>query len=212
VVLGLVVSLSYVTVMEQKMSQKTKSSVGAFYSSESGIEWALNKIANQANPDTTTIDSAFTGLINGQSANCPPGIGGPDVCSVYFLGSDGKVLATSETIDKIKAVRSVGTNQSGEPTQRAIEAAVASSDISFTYYCYDSSDYATPVCSEAVGPQKHCPSGYNEKVDLGDWGYCTNDALGVTASYFLSPTPGGGVCGREGGKRVIVGNAYVCSQ
>ncbi|MDD5490120.1 MAG: PilX N-terminal domain-containing pilus assembly protein, partial [Candidatus Moranbacteria bacterium] len=46
VVLSLVVSLSYITVMEQQMSSKTKSSVGSFFNADSGVEWALNKIAN----------------------------------------------------------------------------------------------------------------------------------------------------------------------
>jgi Tfp pilus assembly protein PilX len=123
IILSIVVSLTYVTVMEQKMSQKTKSSVGAFYGAESGIEWALNKIAHSDGTDT--IATAFTGNIVGQNANCPFGT---DTCQVYFLGADGKVLApATDTISEVKAVRSVGA-QGGE-TQRAIEAAVASGGI-----------------------------------------------------------------------------------
>jgi Tfp pilus assembly protein PilX len=129
VVLGLVVSLSYVTVMEQKMSQKTKSSVGAFYSSESGIEWALNKIANSNNNDPIQTAFVSTGF-DGEAAKCPSGFSAD--CKVYFLGAEGKVLNPSDsanTISMIKAVRSVGTNDKGEVTQRAIEAAVAGSGI-----------------------------------------------------------------------------------
>ena len=51
VVLSLVMSLSYVTVMEQKMSSKTKSSVGSFFNADSGVEWALNKIASATGED-----------------------------------------------------------------------------------------------------------------------------------------------------------------
>jgi len=111
VILGMVITLSSLTVLETKMSQKTKSSVGAFYNAESGVEWALNQISiKDGTAQISTLGSCpFTG------------------CSVLFLDKDGKVLATSATIDQVKAVRSVGT-QNGE-TQRAIEAAVATSGI-----------------------------------------------------------------------------------
>jgi hypothetical protein len=119
VILSMVVSLTYVTVMEQKMSQKTKSSVGAFYGAESGVEWALNQIATTTNPDTTLVQSKFGLAANGSKA-CPF-VG----CDVYFLDKDGKVILPTGIlhVDDIKAVRSVGTN--GNETQRAIEAAVA---------------------------------------------------------------------------------------
>ena len=123
IILGIVVSLTYVTVMEQKMSSKTKSSVGAFYSAESGIEWALNKIANSSG----TISSAFT-LQPDSSVNCPASFG-TDTCRVFLLDKDGKVITNSNAdLSLVKAVRSVGSQ--GGDTQRAIEAAVAgSSDI-----------------------------------------------------------------------------------
>jgi len=124
VILGMVVSLSYITVMEQKMSGKTKSSVGAFYNSESGVEWALNKIAGKS--DTDRISSL--GTVDGSAVECPAAFG-DDACKVYFLDQDGKVLDPSSTytIADIKAVRSVGSQ--GSETQRAIEAAVAATGI-----------------------------------------------------------------------------------
>jgi len=130
VVLSLVVSLSYVTVLEQRMSQKSKSSVGAFFNSDSGIEWALNKIANPtgANIDNNfTFDSTATGQIN-----CPDfGNGSP--CILYLLDKDGKIINDSNAnsiqpsslLSEVKAIRSVGSQNTGEATQRAIEAAVA---------------------------------------------------------------------------------------
>ena len=127
VILAMVVTLSSVTVLETKMSQKTKSSAGAFYNSESGVEWALNKIA--AKNSTDTINSAFSATgFDGSAAKCPSTFG-TDTCKVLFLDQNGIVLATSATIDQVKAVRSVGTqNIGGTPdTQRAIEAAVAAS-------------------------------------------------------------------------------------
>jgi len=114
VILGMVVSLSYVTVMEQKMSGKTKSSVASFYNSESGVEWALNKIASS---DSTMQIANLPGITTNTdgSVKCP--FAG---CNVFFLDKDGKVLATSATLSEVKAVRSVG-DQGGD-TQRAIEA------------------------------------------------------------------------------------------
>ena len=120
VILGMVITLSSVTVLETKMNQKTKSSVGAFYNSESGVEWALNKIAN-SNSDNFLNAIGLTYKSDG-SVTCPVS---PD-CNVFFLDKDGKViddsLIAATKVSDIKAVRSVGT-QGGE-TQRAIEAAV----------------------------------------------------------------------------------------
>jgi hypothetical protein len=117
VILGMVVTLSSVTVLETKMNQKTKSSVGAFFNADSGVEWALNKISRDSG---ATIADVFG--IQWQEANdyasCP--MGG---CNVYFLDEKGKVIVLgTDTIDKVKAVRAVGTQ--GNETQRAIEAAV----------------------------------------------------------------------------------------
>lgn len=133
VVLSLVVSLSYVTVVEQKMSQKSKSSVGAFFNADSGVEWALNKIANKSGSDPISS----LGTVDGSAIDCPGTFG----CKVLFLGQDGKVLATTATIDQVKAVRAVGTQ--GQEAQRAIEAAVAAGDNS-TYTTFGQSSCSTP--------------------------------------------------------------------
>jgi len=106
VILGMVITLSSITVLETKMSQKNKSSVGAFFSADSGVEWALNKIANssgsaklaEAFPDFNTGTICQTGL---NCSDCP--FGG---CKVYFLDSEGKVITSPTTnISEVKAVR-----------------------------------------------------------------------------------------------------------
>ena len=203
VILGMVITLSSITVLETKMNQKTKSSVGAFYNSESGVEWALNQIATKdGTAQISTIGSCpFTG------------------CSVLFLDKDGKVLATSATIDQVKAVRSVGS-QNGE-TQRAIEAAVASGGGgSFIYYCNltfsgdtgtlvdDRGNAINNICNSNPLPQGYCPSGFKQIYDLGTWGYCYGSGSGNDPTTFRPP---GGRCYLwwTAGTR---GNAYVCSQ
>jgi len=125
VILGMVVTLSSITVLETKMSQKTKSSVGAFYNSESGVEWALNKIANA--PAGTMISNSTLGFNDtnpGDGVGCVSGGG----CNVFLLDQNGIVINTDVALSDIKAVRSVGTQNTGDVTQRAIEAAVAAGD------------------------------------------------------------------------------------
>ncbi|MDI6777942.1 MAG: pilus assembly PilX N-terminal domain-containing protein [Patescibacteria group bacterium] len=130
VVLSMVVSLTYVTVMEQKMSGKTKSSVGSFFNADSGIEWALNQIANSSG----TIASVFSGIDPASGKKSCPDFGSGSPCVIYLLDSAGKVInstnpnsiTTASDISEVKAVRSVGSQTAGgEATQRAIEAAVA---------------------------------------------------------------------------------------
>jgi hypothetical protein len=131
VILGMVVTLSSVTMLETKMNQKTKSSVGAFYNADSGVEWALNKIATTTK---STIKDAFDTTTPGNGLS-PTGLGAD--YKIYLLDQDGKVITSVLDADSnfrplsdIKAVRAVGTQ--GGDTQRAIEAAVASGSCSDT--------------------------------------------------------------------------------
>jgi hypothetical protein len=189
VILSIVVSLTYVTVMEQKMSQKTKSSVGAFYGAESGVEWALNKIANVTD-DTIYINNASLGLtFDGTAANCPF-VG----CKVYFLGSDGKVLnPAAKTVADIKAIRSVGTQ--GAETQRAIEAAVASGGSPGSWQCQ-----IVHTGSDTVD----CPAGtklISGGCLVGGTGARNNDNpqdnAGHTGSWYCNGSGSGGALSPE---------------
>jgi len=177
VVLGMVVTLSYVTVMEQKMSRKTKSSVGAFFNADSGIEWALNKIASGSG----NISGVFGTSIPGSGIDCPNfGSGSP--CKVYLLDADGKVITADAPLEDIKAVRSVGTQ--GNETTRAIEAAVAGSEPGLlSGWCTEggpgnnngectpfTSSYPPKLpafCNNATN-KCSCPSGYSV-VMLGEY-------------------------------------------
>jgi len=200
VILGMVITLSSITILETKMSQKTKSSVGAFYNSESGVEWALNKIATSSGPN---ISNVFGASFSGGKVDCPSGFN----CEIYLLDQSNQIIASDTTLDQVKAVRSVGTQTAGEPTQRAIEAAVAGGgNACFTYYCGGSG--ATHPCSNSGMPQGHCPSGFRELYDEGDWGICTGS---IGQGYIYSRPPGGGCISGfvTGGP---VGNAYLCCQ
>jgi len=134
-ILTVIISLSSVTVMEMKMGQKGKTSVASFYDAESGVEWALNTVAT-GNGD---IKSKFTPNSDG-SITCPAGVGGAG-CKVYFLKADGTAMTQAEinassgapTFADVRSVRSVG--REGNDTQRAIEAAVATSG-DYQIYCW----------------------------------------------------------------------------
>jgi hypothetical protein len=203
VILSMVVSLTYVTVMEQKMSQKTKSSVGAFYGAESGVEWALNNIATGAG---TTIAAKLGATTYSNTSNeglipCPF-----TGCNVYFLDKDGKVIPKAQfsgSPELVKAVRSVGDQ--GDETQRAIEAAVASGGGG----CYV--DYSLDTNLASSLPSKHLAvgspckvSGFTVKGSAGVWGRCST---GDRAHYL----PPGGVCTNYGGFGISeMGEAYLC--
>ena len=79
--------------------------------------------------------------------------------------------------------------------------------ISFTYYCFTTSLFGFPVCSDAGGSQGYCPSGYSQRAVLGYWGNCPHPS-GPVYYYFLPPA---GVCAGEP-TSTIVGMAYICSQ
>jgi hypothetical protein len=182
-------------VLETKMSQKTKSSVGAFYNSESGVEWALNKIATGTGPNISDI---FGASFSGGKVACPNGFG----CELYLLDDQGKVITSNLTIDQVKAVRSVGTQAAGgaADTQRAIEAAVAATGGG----CYV--DYALGTGLSAGSP---CHvTGFTVKGSAGDWGSCRKGYTDLIGPYDNNFLPPGGSCAL--GSPLNFGEAYVC--
>ena len=179
VILGMVITLSSVTVLETKMSQKTKSSVGAFYNSESGVEWALNQIATKTGPNISDI---FGASFSGGKVTCPSGFG----CELYLLDDQGKVIASNLTIDQVKAVRSMGTQSAGGAvdTQRTIEAAVATSSIQFS--TIDNTSSSCDTACTAKGEK--CAAGYLLDRNFGGGG-------GIVVMRSIMPcsgSPGGG--------------------
>ncbi|MCX6762411.1 MAG: pilus assembly PilX N-terminal domain-containing protein [Candidatus Moranbacteria bacterium] len=201
VILGMVITLSSVTVLETKMSQKTKSSVGAFYNSESGVEWALNKIATGTGPNISNI---FGASFSGGKVTCPNGFG----CELYLLDDQGKVITSDLTVDQVKAVRSVGTQAAGgaADTQRAIEAAVAVGG-GGCYVSYGTKDIPAGTAMDSTGK---CLAGFTNKGDIGSWGYC----FAAAGNYYAGGIrPPGGTCtGGMFDSGTTAGQAFVCCQ
>jgi hypothetical protein len=201
VILGMVITLSSVTVLETKMNQKTKSSVGAFYNSESGVEWALNKIATSTGPD---ISNVFGASFSAGKVTCPGGFG----CELYLLNDQGNVIAADMAIDQVKAVRSVGT-QGGE-TQRAIEAAVASGG-GGCYLSYGTRGIPAGTAMDSTGK---CLAGFTNKGNIGSWGYCFAAGGNFYAGGFRPPggTCGGGTVETTPPYDTAAGDTYLCCQ
>ncbi|MFA5144996.1 MAG: hypothetical protein WC723_03210 [Candidatus Omnitrophota bacterium] len=72
----------------------------------------------------------------------------------------------------------------------------------YMYYCFSSTTYGTPVCTNSGGTRLYCPAGYTQKLALGAWG----TSNGLQDPYYIPP--GGSFSGIAG----YVGSAYVCSQ
>lgn len=195
VVLALVITLSSITVLETKMNQKSKSSVGAFYNSESGVEWALNKIANRTG---STIADVFTGTSTPDATGkiaCPTTFG----CEVYLLDEAGKVIIADNTIDTVKAVRSVGTQSKGEITQRTIEAAVAANNCP-TGLGFTDTGYGYCITKQNsdrtwFDASQYCAIQYSARLcSMSEWlNACVNDKGDFVnqASFETAANPGG---------------------
>ncbi|MDD5489776.1 MAG: hypothetical protein PHP25_03815, partial [Candidatus Moranbacteria bacterium] len=186
------------TVMEQQMSSKTKSSVGSFFNADSGVEWALNKIANSPGGKIAAVFSGQWQEANDYAA-CPM-----EGCNVYFLDENGKVITDGAATDvsAIKAVRSVGTQTAGDPTQRAIEAAVASGGGG----CYV--DYSL---AEGLAVGADCGAGFKVKKSAGKWGYtCYYSSYGYRCHF--RPAGGAVLNDRDLNTHPDVGEGYVCCQ
>ncbi|MDP1845426.1 MAG: pilus assembly PilX N-terminal domain-containing protein [Candidatus Moranbacteria bacterium] len=194
--LAITVTLSAITVQDMKMSQKTKSSTGAFFNADSGVEWALYKITNS---DSSVKINSLPGITfnTDGSAQCP--FGG---CNVFFLKDDGTVITQAQAgslyVSDIKAVRSVGTQ--GAETQRAIEAAVASGGGG----CYV--DYALGT---GLSPGTSCGAvgGFTVKKSAGKWGFCDT---GSGSTLEAIQRPPGATCAPGWSSNQDFGEAYVC--
>lgn len=82
--------------------------------------------------------------------------------------------------------------------------------ISFTYSCFDPTQAAayglTPICNNTGGTQGYCPTGFVQKLALGNWGTWNLNGNGYT-TFTMPP---GGYCSscRYG---LVLGQSFVCS-
>ncbi len=129
--LSISVAMVSISVVERKMTTKSKKSVTAFQSANSGIEWALKKI-NDATIDggkVQKIEDVFTMGGDGK-ISCPSdffdSLNNTD-CEIYLLGGTNQnrtvITDPTVTLDKVIAVRSTGMyGEAEEKVGRSLEA------------------------------------------------------------------------------------------
>ncbi len=132
--LSISVAMVSISVVERKMTTKSKKSVTAFQGANSGIEWALKKIndATVSSGNVQTIAQAFAPqTMDGDGKiSCPSGFfdDGKSGCEIYLLGNtnqDRKIIINPDTtLDKIIAVRATGIygQLAEEKVGRSLEA------------------------------------------------------------------------------------------
>ncbi len=155
--MSIAVAMVSISVVERKMTTKSKKSVTAFQSANSGIEWALKKINDTtvSSGNVQTIAQAFGANAldtNTGKISCPSGFfgDGKSGCEVYLLEgtNQNRTIITNPdtTLDKIIAVRATGIygQSAEEKVGRSLEA------------------YAMP----------NCPENYQRVAD-----FCVEDDL-----------------------------------
>lgn len=114
---------------ESQNSGMAKISAVALQGADSGMEWALEKYRpKQSLPGTTLKDAfqAYPGLLFLTKQGDSIGLGSEISYRFYFIGSDGKPMAETKTINDLYLIRSVASISSGGGTvvSRALEARV----------------------------------------------------------------------------------------
>jgi hypothetical protein len=118
-----------ISLMERKITTKSKTSVVAFQSAGTGIEWAMKKI-NDAEQGKT-VGEIFGNIADDGKIECDAGsFFGNDSksdCAIYLLGGSDQhrniITSTDEKVDNIVAIRSVGSyGEAEQKVGRALEA------------------------------------------------------------------------------------------
>lgn len=126
-----------------------------------------------------------------------------DNAKSFWHSADDVRVTISGTNYSLQEAISAGLIGGGSSPSTPITT-VGIDGITFTYYCYDNYGLG-PVCTNAGGTQGYCPTGFNQKLALGNFGVCfatDNSHMDI----FMSP---GGTCNGLGG--AVGGRAFVCS-
>lgn len=132
--LFIVVAVSSISIVERKMSIKTRNTAPAFQAADSGVEYVLSRMDDD---DKDTID-AVCGVPLTTDGTCIISLSDSikDV-RIYFLGTDDKIITEGSTSPNlVRSIRSVG-KFGGEnyATTRAIEVVLAATTAGITGGC-----------------------------------------------------------------------------
>ncbi len=153
--ISIAVAMSSISIVERKMTTKSRKSTTAFQSANSGIEWAMKRIndVNGIAGTDKTIQEVFG--VNPDSKgqiNCPNDLfsdGSGLDCKITFLKKDSvtggrSIITGSANMEDIVAIRSAGTFGTNiEKVGRALEAYAmpnCGSDERVADFCIDRAD------------------------------------------------------------------------
>jgi Tfp pilus assembly protein PilX len=144
--LSIAVAMSSISIVERKMTTKSRKSVTAFQAANSGIEWAMKKL-NDAEPGET-ITSKFSSMESDGKISCPNGLFNDNDtgCEIYLLDGTNQnrtvINDSSISLDKVVAIRSTGKyGKNEEQVGRALEAYAMPN-------CRDNEDRIADFCIE----------------------------------------------------------------
>lgn len=129
--LFIVVAVSSISIVERRMSIKTRNTAPAFQAADSGIEYVLSQIG-----DDGTIGGICTDDF-GTDGKCTITSSNLDNVEIYFLDGADQVITDGNTSrDSVRAIRSVGKfGEGGYGATRAIEVAIAATTAGITGGC-----------------------------------------------------------------------------
>jgi Tfp pilus assembly protein PilX len=161
--LSIAIAMSSISIVERKMTTKSRKSVTAFQSANSGIEWAMKEI-NDAGPKET-IQEVFGQPSSNGEVDCPEDLfsnGSKLACKITLLkktvnnrepvdNNDGNLL-----VEDIVAIRSLGSfGKAEEQVGRALEAYAmpncASDEIRVADFCVEEDSNSGEDWKEAIG-------------------------------------------------------------
>jgi uncharacterized protein (TIGR02145 family) len=119
--LFIVVAISSIAVVEYQMSAKNRSSVSAFQSADSGVEYVLGMVKKDSSQTIASLCQSFFST-TGKCVIDPNEVGGLSI-EVYFLDETGNVIKDGGvSLSGTDSVRSVGASgEGGFETTRAVE-------------------------------------------------------------------------------------------
>lgn len=148
--ISIAVAMSSISIVERKMTTKSRKSTTAFQSANSGIEWAMEKINDAEREETINDVFDVTPDPNGQ-IDCPDNLFSDSSglsCKVTFLkrvAGQRVLIVNDELMENVVAIRSSGTfGTDTEQVGRALEAYAmpnCGNDKRVADFCIDSDDH-----------------------------------------------------------------------
>ncbi|MEA2007132.1 MAG: hypothetical protein U9O20_03170 [Patescibacteria group bacterium] len=123
----IVTTITAISVIEQKVSSKTKNSTPAYQAADSAMEWALKRLQDTTIAQLDELCPGAGGFnTTTNPGRCDPGLAFPDpntITEIYFVNNDGVVITNpTESPSAAVSMRTVGRFGDGDDrVSRALE-------------------------------------------------------------------------------------------